>query len=326
MRELVVRVGTRSSDLALWQANHVIERLEGATQGLRCERVPIRTLGDRVKDVPLPRFGDRGLFTREIESALRAGTIDVAVHSLKDLPTDEPGDLTVAAVLEREDPRDVMVSASGGTLDSLPAGARVGTSSMRRRAQILARRPDLQLLDIRGNVPTRLEKIRRGDYDATLLALAGLKRLGLAAAASEVFAVDRLLPAPGQGALAAQVRTADASVREIVSRLDHVPTRQATSAERALLTILDGGCQAPLGAFAGWTAAGRLSLDAIVLNDTGTRLLRATAERRVESIDDALALAGKIAALLDEQGAGAILAACRQKWSDESRPSVEELA
>ena len=237
-----------------------------------------------MKDVPLPRFGDRGLFTREIESALRAGTIDVAVHSLKDLPTDEPADLTVAAVLEREDARDVLVSATGGTLDSLPAGARVGTSSMRRRAQILARRPDLQLLDIRGNVPTRLEKVRRGDFDATLLALAGLKRLGLAAAASELFAVDRLLPAPGQGALAAQVRTADVSVRAIVSRLDHVPTRQATSAERALLTILDGGCQAPLGAFAGWTAAGCLSLDAIVLNDTGTRVLRADcgAARRID--------------------------------------------
>jgi len=326
MPELVVRVGTRSSHLALWQANHVIERLEGAPPGLRCERVPIRTLGDRVKDVPLPRFGDRGLFTREIESALRAGTIDVAVHSLKDLPTDEPKDLTVAAVLEREDARDVLVSATGASLDSLPAGARVGTSSMRRRAQILAHRPDLQLLDIRGNVPTRLEKVRRGDYDATLLALAGLKRLGLAAAASELFAVDRLLPAPGQGALAAQVRTADVSVREAVSRLDHVPTRQATSAERALLTILDGGCQAPLGAFAGWTATGCLSLDAIVLNDTGTRVLRAAGERPVESLDDALALAAKIAALLDEQGAGAILAACRQKWSGESRPSVEELA
>ncbi len=326
MPELVVRVGTRSSDLALWQASHVIERLERASPGLRCERVPIRTLGDRVKDVPLPRFGDRGLFTREIESALRAGTIDVAVHSLKDLPTDEPGDLTIAAVLEREDARDVLVSAAGETLDTLPHGARVGTSSVRRRAQVLARRPDLQLLDIRGNVPTRLEKVRRGDYDATLLALAGLKRLGLAGAASEIFAVDRLLPAPGQGALAAQMRTSDASGRDIVSRLDHMPTRLATAAERALLTILDGGCQAPLGAFANWVAAGRLSLDAIVTNDAGTRLLRATAERPAATIDDSLALAATVAAVLDAHGAAEILAACRQKWSDEARPSLEELA
>ena len=326
MPERVVRVGTRSSDLALWQANHVIERLERAAPGLRCERVPIRTLGDRVKDVPLPRFGDRGLFTREIEAALRAGAIDVAVHSLKDLPTDAPADLTIAAVLEREDARDVLVSAAGGTLDTLPRGARVGTSSVRRRAQVLARRPDLQLLDIRGNVPTRLEKVRRGDYDATLLALAGLKRLGLVSAASEIFAVDRLLPAPGQGALAAQMRTSDASGRDIVSRLDHLPTRLATAAERALLTILDGGCQAPLGAFAHWVAADRLSLDAIVMNDAGTRLLRATAERTAATIDDALALAATVAAALDAQGAAEILAACRQQWSDEARPSLEELA
>jgi hydroxymethylbilane synthase len=323
MPDRVVRVGTRSSELAIWQTNHVIGRLEAALPGLAFERVPIRTLGDRVKDVPLPRVGDRGLFTREIESGLRAGTIDVAVHSLKDLPTDTPDDLVVSAVLEREDARDVLVTARRLTLDSLPPRSRVGTSSIRRRAQVLARRPDLDLLDIRGNVPTRLDKVARGEYDATLLALAGLKRLGLSTAVSQVFELTELLPAPAQGALAVQVRRDDGHVRALTEHLDHTPTRLATEAERALLNALEGGCQAPLGTSATWTGDGRLQLHALVASYDGTMIVRTTVAATVATQHDAWALAGRAAVDLRERGADDLLRDCRRALAVAPRAAGE---
>jgi hydroxymethylbilane synthase len=315
MPELSVRVGSRASRLARWQTDHVIARLESAWPGLACERVLIRTLGDRVTDVPLPRIGDRGLFTKEIEDGLRSATIDVAVHSLKDLPTDMPPWLALGAVLVREDPRDALVSATGATLADLARGARVGTSSIRRRAQLLARRPDLQMVDIRGNVPTRLEKVTSGAYDASLLALAGLRRLGLEASVTEVLDPDVMLPAPGQGALAVQVRSDDRRVIDLVARLDDAPTRLATACERGVLGALEGGCQAPVGTWTSWSGR-TLRLDAIVASFDGRTVVRASESASVEQETDALALASRVASVLREAGAADIIAACRAAVAD----------
>ena len=308
----IVRAGTRASRLALWQTEHVIARLAQAWPHLAFERVRIRTLGDRVINVPLPRIGDRGLFTRELEDALRSGAIDFAVHSLKDLPTEQPEGLALGAVLSREDPAEVLVSQNGGTLSDLPPGARLGTSSLRRRAQIMAVRPDLDIVDIRGNVPTRIEKVRRGEYDATLLALAGLRRLELTNAASEVLGSDVIVPAPGQGALAVQVRADDERIRRMVAAIDDLPTRLATAAERRVLNALEGGCQAPIGALATWTAPGRLHLVGLVAGIDGRRLLRATGERSVVNEPEARALGKSVAAALAAQGARGLIDAARQ--------------
>ncbi len=309
---VIVRAGTRASRLALWQTEHVIARLAQAWPHLSFERVRIRTLGDRVTNVPLPRIGDRGLFTRELEDALRSGAIDFAVHSLKDLPTEQPDGLALGAVLSREDPAEVLVSQNGGTLSDLPPGARLGTSSLRRRAQIMAVRPDLDIVDIRGNVPTRIEKVRRGEYDATLLALAGLRRLELTNAASEVLGSDVIVPAPGQGALAVQVRADDERIRRMVAAIDDLPTRLATAAERRVLNALEGGCQAPIGALATWTAPGRLHLVGLVAGIDGRRLLRATGERSVVNEPEARALGESVAAALAAQGARGLIDAARQ--------------
>lgn len=314
-----VRIGTRASRLALWQANHVAERLAAAAPDRRFELVTFHTMGDRIADVALPRIGDRGLFTRDIESALREGAIDLAVHSLKDLPTAGTPDLTLGAVVEREDPREALVSAKGAALGALPAAARVGTSSLRRRAQILAIRPDLVVTDIRGNVPTRLEKVARGDCDATLLAYAGLLRLGLADRAADVLDGRAILPAPGQGALAVQVRSADEPTRTLTAALDHGPTRFATLAERTVLNALRGGCQAPLGALAVWDA-GALRVTAIVGAIDGARILRAEARGPVDAAGAAVALGQQVADELRRQGADALLAAARE-WIEAAAPA-----
>jgi hydroxymethylbilane synthase len=308
----VVRAGTRASRLALWQTDHVIEHLARAWPQLSFERVRIRTLGDRVTDVPLPKIGDRGLFTRELEDGLRSETIDFAVHSLKDLPTEAPDGLTVGAVLAREDPSEALVAQSAHRLSDLPPGARLGTSSLRRRAQIAALRPDLQIADIRGNVPTRIEKVARGEYAATLLALAGLRRLDLTAKAIEVFPTDLIVPAPGQGALAVQVRAADERLLRLVAAIDDRSARLATTAERRVLSALEGGCQAPIGAVATWTAAGRLRLIGIVAGLDGRRLLRATEERAAADGPAAVALGDAVAAALAAQGARELIAEARQ--------------
>jgi hydroxymethylbilane synthase len=307
-----VRAGTRASRLALWQTEHVIARLSQAWPALSFERVHVRTLGDRITDVPLPRIGDRGLFTRELEEELRRGAIDFAVHSLKDLPTEQPDGLALGAVLAREDPREVLVSRDGRRLADLPPGARLGTSSLRRRAQLRALRRDLVIADIRGNVPTRIEKVRRGEYDATVLAMAGLHRLDLTDAVAEVFPEEMMVPAPGQGALAVQVRAADDRLQRIVAAIDDVGARFATAAERRVLSALEGGCQAPIGALATWVTAGRLRLVAIVAAMDGARVLRAADERAVADGPEALALGDAVAGALARQGAHALIQEARQ--------------
>ena len=305
-----LRVGTRGSRLALWQADLVAQRLRAAFPDLEVIRVVIRTTGDRVLDTALSKIGDKGLFTRELETALFDGGIDVAVHSLKDLPTELPDGLELGAVLEREDPRDALVSPSGRRLAELPRGARIGTSSLRRRAQLLAARPDLEIVDLRGNVPTRVEKVEHGDCDAAVLALAGLVRLGLEAKIAERLAPQVLLSAAGQGAIAVQARAGDEAVAARLAPLDHLATRLAVTAERALLARLEGGCQVPIGALA-TPANGQLTLLALVADLDGREVVRGEESAEVRDAGAAAALGGGLGERLLEEGAAAILARVR---------------
>src|SRR5690606_839223 len=240
---MTVRLGSRGSKLARWQAEHVRRALAAAAPGVAVEIVILRTTGDRVRDVPLARIGGTGLFTREVDDALLAGSIDAAVHSLKDVPTRLPEGIALGAVLERADPADALVVAPGmpPTLAALPAGARVGTSSLRRRAQLLALRPDLTVVDLRGNLDTRLARVAAGDYDAAIVARAGLERLGRRDGIASVLGPPHWLPAVGQGALAVAVRESDRELGAIVARLNHEPTAAAVAAERAFLRTLQGG-------------------------------------------------------------------------------------
>jgi hydroxymethylbilane synthase len=300
-----LRLGTRGSPLALWQAEEVERRLRALDPRLTIEREILKTPGDRAQDEALFRLGDKGLFTKDVEIALADRRIDVAVHSLKDLPTAVAPGLVVGAVLEREDPRDALVSA-GGRLDALPEAARVGTSSLRRRAQLLALRPDLRIVEVRGNVATRLAKAERGECDAIVLARAGLLRLGLADRAVEVFDPERLLPAVGQGALAVEVRRDDTRVLGLVRHLDHRETRLAVSAERSLLARLEGGCQVPVGALA-VLADGDLQLRALVADIDGRRVVRASGAARVATEAEAQALGERVAEQLVAEGAREVL-------------------
>ena len=265
-----LRIGTRGSRLALWQANHVAEAL-GPLAGPRgVELVEVKTAGDQVRDVPLPLIGGEGLFTKEIQHALLAGAVDVAVHSLKDLPTVPVEGLVLAAVPPRGPAGDVLVSHRHRTFDGLPPGAVVATSSLRRRAQALYRRPDLRLVSIRGNVETRLRKLAEQGLDALILAQAGLERLGLGGAITEGLDPSWMLPAVGQGALGLECRADDRATLDLVERLNHPPTRQAVLAERALLRALGGGCQVPLGVVS-TASGGRLRLCGAVLQPDGQR-------------------------------------------------------
>ncbi|MGC1460324.1 MAG: hydroxymethylbilane synthase, partial [Steroidobacteraceae bacterium] len=245
-----LRIGTRASALALWQANRVADLIRAQPGAPAVELVHIKTEGDVRTDVPLWTTGGRAFFTREIDHAQLAGEVDIAVHSLKDLSTALADGLALAAVLEREDPRDALLSRQGATLKDLPAGARVGTSSLRRRAFLLRARPDLQLLELRGNVPTRLERLEQGRFDAIVLATAGLKRLDLAAHIASFIDPRVMPPAVSQGAIGVCARSGDAAAQHWLRRLDHPPTRLAVTAERALLRRVEGGCQVPLGALA----------------------------------------------------------------------------
>jgi hydroxymethylbilane synthase len=267
-------IGTRGSALALWQARHVIERLENVVPSLHVEVKQITTQGDRVRDRALSQVGGKGLFVKEIEAALLAGEIDLAVHSLKDMPTELPGGLALGAILARADARDALVARDGkSTLASLPLGSRIGTSSLRRRAQVLARRPDLKVVDLRGNVDTRLHKLDDGLCDGAVLAVAGLARLGYADRISEYLAVDVMIPAPGQGALCVEVRDDDAAIRTTIAPLDHMETHLATMAERAFLYRLEGGCRVPIGAYAE-VNGNQIYLTGLVASPDGTRLVR----------------------------------------------------
>ncbi|HXG71866.1 MAG TPA: hydroxymethylbilane synthase [Gemmatimonadaceae bacterium] len=244
-----MRIATRASELALRQAKLVQDAL--LTHGIASELVTFKTTGDRNLDQPLSEIGAKGLFTRELEIALAKGKVDCCVHSLKDLPTESPDGLEIAAQLPREDPRDVLIVGrvlGGEGLDDLPAGSRVGTSSLRRRAQLMARRPDLEVVELRGNVPTRLSKVETGKVHAAILAAAGLIRLDAQQRITQFLDAPAWLPAAGQGAIAIQIRADDDRMRAAVAPLDHVATSIATRAERAFLAALEGGCQVPIGA------------------------------------------------------------------------------
>jgi hydroxymethylbilane synthase len=294
---MMLVIGSRGSQLALWQARWVQARL--AERGCESRIEIIRTTGDKITDVPLAKVGTKGLFTKEIEEALLEGRADLAVHSLKDLPTELPAGLALAAVPEREDPRDAMV---GARLADLPAGARVGTSSLRRAAQLRKLRPDLQIESVRGNLDTRVRKLDEGRYDAIVLAAAGLKRLGWGARISEVLEPEVMCPAVGQGALAIETRE-DSAAREICAGLEHAPSRAAVAAERGLLAALGGGCQVPIGAHAR-VSGGRLRLAGVVASPDGAELVRAESEGPAA---EAERLGAELGARLLEQGGRRIL-------------------
>jgi hydroxymethylbilane synthase len=295
----LIRIGSRGSQLALWQANHIAEALRALGHEVSIEI--IRTTGDRMQNIAFASVGAKGMFTREIEEALQANTIDLAVHSLKDLPTELGEQFTLAAIPQRADPRDVLVSERYAGLDALPVGAVVGTSSLRRQAQLRALRPDLEYVEFRGNVDTRLSKLAQGKADAIILAAAGLERLQKTAAIRERFAPEVLCPAPGQGALAIECRAGDESMHTALQPLEDPDTRRAITAERRCLAALGGGCMVPIGAYCHRTGD-ELSLRAVVASVDGRQII--CAERRHT---DPETLGEQLAQQLLDQGAGVIL-------------------
>lgn len=308
-------IGSRGSKLALWQAEHVRAKLAALNPGLDVAITIIQTTGDRITDVPLARIGDKGLFTKELDNALLEGHADLAVHSLKDVPTRMPEGLSLAAILEREDPRDALLVAPDRprSLDALPPGARVGTSSLRRRAQLLALRPDLIIDDLRGNLDTRMRRVQDAEYDAIILAQAGLNRLGLASHAAQLLDPPAWLPAVGQGALAITARASDDRTIGLLTALEHAETRAAVTAERALLAELEGGCQIPIGALARLRGEA-LVLHALVASTDGNRVVRGEIEG---SAADAAGLGRALAADLGARGGADILRELR----DQSTPA-----
>lgn len=308
----MIRLGTRTSPLALAQAAEVADALR--RQGVEVDVVPMKTEGDRLLGVRLADVGGKGLFVREIEEALAAGTIDVAVHSLKDLPADQPPGLELAAFPAREDPRDVLVTRSGGGFAELPERAVLGTSSLRRQALALALRPDLVVEPLRGNVDTRLRKLAEGLCDAVILAAAGLARLGLAPAQAHPLAPDVFVPAVGQGILGVEVRQDDRATRRLVESLDDPTTRVCALAERAYLRRLGASCTTPIAAHAVLTRAGattRLAMAAVVASEDGRRILRAQA---AGTPDDAERLGRGLAESLLDRGAASVVALDPGRW------------
>jgi len=298
-----LRIATRKSQLALWQAEHVAGLLRRAHAGLEVELVPMVTQGDRIQDRSLAAIGGKGLFIRELEVALEEHRADIAVHSMKDLPGDLPAGLTIAAVLERADARDALLTASAGRLDDLPRGARVGTSSLRRQAQLLAARPDLKIEGLRGNVDTRLRRLDGGGMDAIVLACAGLIRLGLEARITARLDPKQFLPAVAQGVIGIECRGGDSRTLGLVTPFNHQDTRIAMDAERAFAHRLGGSCQSPIAAHA--RLEGRsLLLDGLVAEPDGSRLVRDTASG---SVDDPAALGRLLAERILDAGAGPLL-------------------
>ncbi|HEX7997982.1 MAG TPA: hydroxymethylbilane synthase [Pyrinomonadaceae bacterium] len=303
-----LKIGSRGSKLALWQAEWVAAQLTALHPRLEVSIEIIKTSGDVLKDAPLSVIGGKGVFTKELEEALLDGRIDLAVHSLKDLPTILPKNLTIAAVTEREDTRDALVLRAGlalknPSLKSLPEGSVVGTSSLRRLAQLKHLRPDIGIKDLRGNVDTRLRKLDAGDYDAIILAAAGLRRLGLRARISASINTDEMLPAVGQGALAIETRVDNSLALKLLDPLDHTQTRAACTAERALLRFLGGGCQLPIAAHAVVTE-NRLRLEGLVAGLSGDVIIRNALEGRAA---EARALGESLGKRLLERGAQSLL-------------------
>ena len=294
----MIVIGSRGSKLALWQAEHTASLL--APLGVETRIEIIKTTGDKIQDVPLAQAGGKGLFTKEIDEALLSGAIDLAVHSMKDVPTGLPAGLTIAAIPEREEPRDAMIGCS---LADLQDGTRIGTSSLRRQAQLLAYRPQLEIQMLRGNVDTRLRKLDEGQYDAIVLAAAGLRRLGWQDRIRELIPVEVMCPAVGQGALAIETRDDRGAAYEVARKLDHADTHTAVTAERAMLEVLGGGCQVPVGGYA-YLEKGVIHMRAIVASPDGSRVVRA----ELSGVDPMRAGASLGRKLL-EQGAEEILRA-----------------
>ncbi|MGY5959035.1 hydroxymethylbilane synthase [Kosakonia sp. BK9b] len=303
MLDNVLRIATRQSPLALWQAQYVKERLEANHPGLTVELVPMVTRGDVILDTPLAKVGGKGLFVKELELALLENRADIAVHSMKDVPVDFPQGLGLVTICERDDPRDAFVSNRYNSLDDLPVGSVVGTSSLRRQCQLAARRPDLQIRSLRGNVGTRLSKLDNGEYDAIILAVAGLNRLGLASRIRVALPPETSLPAVGQGAVGIECRLDDARTRALLQPLNHADTAARVKAERAMNTRLEGGCQVPIGSYAE-LIEGEIWLRALVGAPDGSRMVRG--ERRGNPAD-AEQLGVSLAEELLNNGARAIL-------------------
>jgi hydroxymethylbilane synthase len=297
-----IRIGTRGSMLAKWQAEFVRKKILEAT-GVDAEIVIVKTTGDKLQQVSFAQIGGKGVFTKELEEALLNEEVDLAVHSVKDIPTDVPSRLCFPAICRREDTRDCLISAKGESLSTLRQGARVGTSSLRRQAQVRHVRPDLDVRELRGNVDTRLRKVESGEYDAILLAKAGLDRLGWSNRISEVLQPEVCMPAVGQGALGVQARLKDSEIAEALLPLDDFETRQSIVAERALLGALEGGCQVPLGAWARFER-GELVIEATICAPDGSQHIR---QRATAAPDQARELGQRIAQMLIESGAREIL-------------------
>jgi hydroxymethylbilane synthase len=300
-----LRIGSRGSQLALWQANHISALLR--EHGHEVEIEIIHTTGDKILDVALAKVGTKGMFTKEIEEALADGRIDLAVHSLKDLPTELSAGFEIAAIPARENPRDVFCSVKYASIDQLPEHARVGTSSLRREAQLRALRPDLNVLSLRGNVDTRLRKLEAGEYDAIILAAAGLNRLGKTESIKQVISEDVMCPAAGQGALAIESRSGDSETQKHLAFLDDATARATTICERAMLNKMGGGCQVPIGAMAE-IRSGRLHLQGVVASPDGTKVLCESADG-----NDPVQLGELVGAALLRKGGDAILAEVYRK-------------
>jgi hydroxymethylbilane synthase len=302
-----LRIATRRSRLALWQAEHVAALLRAAHEGLEVELVPMVTEGDRILDRALAEVGGKGLFIKELEVAMYEGHADLAVHSMKDVPADMPEGMVLATVLERADPRDAFVSNRFGALDDLPQGARVGTSSLRRQCQLRHARPDLEVIQLRGNVDTRLRKLDEGQYDAIILAAAGLKRLGLDARIASLVPTEASLPAVGQGVIGIECRADDEATRRLVGALEHGPTLTCLEAERAFAARLQGSCQSPVAGFAE-LEGDRLRLRGLVGAPDGTQVF---ADEARGPASGAASLGDRLASRLLEAGAGPLLASLR---------------
>jgi len=304
MTESSLRIATRKSPLALWQANHVREALLARNPGLKVELLTMTTQGDKILDTPLAKVGGKGLFVKELELGMLEGRADLAVHSMKDVPVEFPDRLGLAAVLPREDPRDVLISNRFSSIDELPDGARVGTSSLRRQCQLRARRSDLQILDLRGNVNTRLKKLDEGAYDGILLAAAGVRRMGWESRITELLPPEQFLPAIGQGAIGIEIRLDDERVAGLVAQLNDPPTATRIAAERALNERLQGGCQVPIAGYSE-ISHGVIVLRALVGRPDGSELVQGVISGKPE---DAEELGQVLADDLLSRGAREILA------------------
>ena len=303
MTKNIIRIGTRASLLALWQANWIKETLEEQNRGIKVELVKIKTTGDKILDVPLAKVGGKGLFVKEIEDALLSNKVDLAVHSMKDVPTDLPEGLYIASITEREDPRDALLSRGGCKMMELPRNARIGTSSLRRQTQILNVRPDFEINQLRGNLDTRIKKLETKELDAVILAAAGIRRMGWADKISEYIATDVCLPAIGQGAVGIETRVDDEAINSLVLRLNHETTSLAVRAERAFLKRLEGGCQVPIAAF-GEINGKKIKLRGLVGRIDGSEIIKYSLEGSVEKVEE---IGEELAEKLLSMGAGEIL-------------------